>query len=142
MLLIKVLKCLKMRNSLIILIIAFSLGSCKTAKLPLCYSLTKTNPSPQKGISKTLYDICKEKNIEVLVLSSTVAEFKGSSKNIKWLISNYPIIICDFDQDEIDQDEKIYRICMINSLKWIELMQKGKPEDLMLDESEYSICVD
>lgn len=132
-----------MRNKyLIIILLIVTVSSCSTIQLPLCASLAKTKPSQKEGISKTLFQICQEKNIEVTVLSSTVAEFKGSSKNIKWLLNNYPIIICDFDQESIAQDERTYRTCMINSEKWIKIMLNGKPEDLMLDESEYSICVD
>lgn len=132
---------MKLKSNIIILFILI-FTSCQTVKLPLCKSLSDTKPSAIDCISKTLDGICSKKNIEYTVLSSTIAEFKGSKKQIKWLIENYPIIICDFEHDSVDNDRRVYRTCMTKAEDWIKLIRDNKEEDLMNEETSYSICVD
>lgn len=122
------------------LIVMLCLYSCSTTKLPLCPKLSKDNPSSTLGISQTLYAICLERNIKITVLSSTVGEFKGSKRQIRWLSNNYYIIICDFDQSSVVNDQAIFGACMNNSKKWIQVIKGKNPETLMLDEIYCSIC--
>lgn len=129
------------KSQLIILIVISgsmaTLTSCHTIKLPLCPKLSTTKPSPKSGISKTLYDICNEKNIKVTVLSSTVAEFKGSKIKLRWLVANYCIILCDFNQQTVSNDKAYYEGCMANAAKWIEIVQGDRLDTLMLNSTNY-----
>jgi hypothetical protein len=124
---------------LIIISIFTSLASCHSTKLPLCPKLSTTNPSPVTGISKTLYDICNKRNIKVTVLSSTVAEFNGPRRQLKWLVSNYSIILCDFNQQTVVNDKAYYDGCMTNSINWIKIVQGNRLDTLMLNSTNYCI---
>jgi hypothetical protein len=126
----------------ILLGFSFFFIGCSTIDLPLCPVLMNSRPSEIEHISTTLKRICEKKNIEIIVLSSTAAEFKGSKRNIDWLIENYSYIICDFDSKEIPENRRVYTICHMNTQKWIDSFMKKKPEYLGSTISNFSICVE
>lgn len=124
------------------LLLILLMQGCLSVNLPVCTSLSKGNPSTLPGIGKKLFLVCEERNIKITVLSSTITQFEGSRKQIKWLQQNYPILLCDFNQDAVIMDEQVYTTCMANAKKWIAIVQGPNPEKLMLASTHYaSVCV-
>jgi hypothetical protein len=124
-------------QSSFLLICLIGLLSCTKSLFPLCPRLSDTKPSNQNGISKTLFDICKERKIKITILSTNIAEFSGPYKQMKWLQDNYHILICDFDQDTSILGRTEYTNCLSKSQDWIKIIQSTNPGNLMLDGSLY-----
>jgi hypothetical protein len=127
----------KLLKSLITISVITSFAGCQSTKLPLCPKLATTKPSPTAGISKTLYAICVNRNIKITVLSSTVAEFTGTHRQLNWLVSNYCTILCDFNQYTVINDKAFYDGCMTNAANWIKIIQGNRLDTLMLNSTNY-----
>jgi len=113
--------------------------SCKTAKFPIYKKLSDTKPSSIAGIGKTLFDECQKRHIQITILSTNIAEFKGSLRQMRWLQKNYHILICDFDQDTSLLGAPDYTQCITYSEYWIKVIQSGNPQLLMPTDSD-SYC--
>jgi hypothetical protein len=128
------------KESLIIGLMVFSLFfifSCSKRLFPLCPKLSNTKPSEKIGVGKTIFDVCNERKIKITILSTNIAEFSGSTKDIKWLQENYHILICDFDQEKSLLGRTEYTNCLAKSEEWIKLIQNKKIDELMLDGTLY-----
>ena len=118
----------------------FLVFGCCTEKLPLCLKLSQTKPSPvptQRGVGRTLSEVCEKKNIKITVLSDGVAEFKGSKRNMKWLQANYHILLCDFDENSATISAEKAVVCLSKTKEWIQLVQSPSYSRLLDDGTYY-----
>jgi hypothetical protein len=111
-------------------------------KFPLCCRLAKTKPSAQECVGKNLYEICNKKGIKITVLSSNIAEFKGTKRQMRWLQNNYHILLCDFNQDTTIFGKDDYITCISHAKEWIKIIQGKKLENLMQEGTNYCpVCL-
>ena len=132
-----------MKNCLIsylYLVVAFTSFGCCSERLPLCLTMSRTKPSVQPNIGETLYEVCKAKHITITVLSSSVAEFRGSRKNMKWLQDNYRILLCDFNEESTSVGGNEAMKCLSHASLWMQIVKSGKLEELMQRNAKY--CTD
>lgn len=136
---------MKKLTALISLLLLFIVPSCCIKQFPLCLKMSQTKPSAdamERGIGKTLSEVCKEKHITITVLSDYAAEFKGTKKNMKWLQANYHILLCDFDECSTAISANDAVSCLSNAQSWIQIVQNSRHVDLMKDGTHYCpVCM-
>lgn len=111
-------------------------------RLPLCPRLaTLSYATIEEGRGKLVGRFVAEqavaRKVEIIPLSSFVAEFKGPTKQIEWFKQNYGNLVCAFNNALVIEDEQTYLSCMHHVREWMTLIQTGKDAELMLKEHEY-----
>jgi hypothetical protein len=122
--------------------ILFLSGCCKKY-FPLCPKLANTKRSSEiDNVGKVMLEACKKHHITIEVLSSNIAIFRGTKRQMRWLEANYHILLCDFDQENSVLGANEYTSCLSHAKNWIAMIETGNFEDLMKSGTIYCpVCV-
>jgi hypothetical protein len=106
--------------------------------VPLCPAIAELSyPNAKKDgalINYFLAGEAKRQNISVEILSSFSARLRGGRDKVSSVVSNYPRLVCAFNQNLEPNDSSTYTSCMAHAKEWIEIVEKA-PEELMLSNT-------
>lgn len=107
--------------------------------MPLCPAIAERSYSEGRGklINRFAVEAIELRSIEVIALSSYIAEFSGFTTNIDWLEKNYQYMVCGFDPRQITDDREAYISCMRHAPTWIRVVQSRAPEELLHNETYF-----
>lgn len=122
--------------------LVFCSGCVAATRLPLCPKLAELSyPTLEEGRGQLLGRFVKveaaNRHVSVSPLSYFVAEFRGPRKEIKWLRRNYDILLTQFNPRLITEDEDVFTSAQHHVKSWMQLVDSGRYEDLMLEESAF-----
>jgi hypothetical protein len=102
-----------------------------------------SDPSvPSAVINRFAAEQAQLRKITIRTLSPFTAEISGKKSQVNWFVKNYHFMACAFDRAQVIDDENVYMTCLENAPSWIDIVQSGRPEDLMLDGTHFvGICV-
>jgi hypothetical protein len=111
--------------------------------LPLCPRLAQLSYETREAgngklVGSFLQAAADARGIQIQLLSSFVAEFRGPPHQIRWLEQNYAMLLCAFNSALVIDDQAVYTSAMNHAEDWIALVREGRHKDLML--SQYKFC--
>lgn len=123
---------------------ALFLWGCASARLPLCEDLARTTyDSSVEGneVSKYTRKVAEHRHLDLTVLSPFVMIVTGEQWKVERFQAEYPFMVCGFAPEHVTIPHDTYLRCMDHVAQWITIVQSDKPEDLMLQGTEYEpVC--
>ena len=120
-------------------------GCTSSIQVPLCGDLARTTyrtvPVESSEISSYTRSVAADLNLKLEILSPFVMRVSGLDSRVAKFMEDYPTMLCGFDPVQVTVPHDTYLSCTSHAKKWIDVVQAGKPEDLMLQNMIYEpIC--
>ena len=140
---------LKRDVSLLLLYCCVFSGCVRRVTMPLCPAVALKSfapgipAAPGTVVNAFLTQQTTKDEINLNVLSPVAAEFSGKKRDVVHLEQRYPLLLCAFYDPGAPIDyAQVYTTCMQSVPVWTQILQSGKPEDLLLPKTKYAdVCV-
>lgn len=117
------------------------ISGCASVHLPLCPRIASLSYDQKNSegadVNKHMASALRKLGISSINISSFEAEYHGTWRDIHWLESNYPALICSFSPHRVIDPKAVHTACLERAPGWIMLVKQGRRGDLFLDEYGY-----
>lgn len=113
---------------------------CASVRLPLCPTVARSTyaPGEQAGpLGSYTASAVAARRLKAQPTSPFTATFSGSKGDVRWLLANYPQLVCAFEPTRADNPRSSYVSCVAHAPAWVTVIRSPHPENLMLPEHLY-----